>query len=930
MCPQINKKNEFELTETMWGYISMGAATYEDGYKIGKQKGNKLQYGVTLEVKNFKEFTASDDKKAPMKGWVTCENLFGEKLRISDGEYGLYWPDPQTGERRISYKFNFKDKAGKEYQFFGIKKIVSGGGIFDVLEDHTTLFADISKFDNGEKTIVAKGIIHYHVEDFPAMVFSIRTPKNDTLINRIRMTTKFFSFVSKEISEYFQAVNPFYQADYHNLACKGFSTSNNKDIEFFFFSGAHDKGFPWGDNVGFSDIGLVLKDGETWRRFALTKHAIPQLNLKITEGSYSLQGKLFEITKGYQTSFKEINQEKLPNHLRAVDATINLHFKPKLIETRNIPFETNFDNLKSAYKKKHWKKIKKSKFYKELKKIQRDIVSPGYTTEIYRLAEIEGNFKIDGVSYTIQKDESLGEGEFGKLAGLRKPKLYYNYFCAVDPDNDFLRIHIRSGILRSLSKDFLSNKAEEIMGDVVGQFSKMDLQITGEQAEDMEIEDKSALIKPREDLLEIINDHYPTATFQRRIVVLPDGANKKILALEEDMSIIDLEPDGSKETATVAAIKNPDRFKALDKVLELTGFFNLLNEAQKQSGKTKDKFSIIIKPNFSFMYSLSDITTFTDPDLVEHLIDRIYDKGYKNISVAEAHSTYTIFFTNRDIPTLARYIGLRGKNYKIIDLSENFVKHDFKRTLGKHEVHPEWKDADFRISFAKNKSHSYAFYTLTIKNIYGALPRKNKFKEYHCNEKLGIYVPTIDFIEEFPIHFGLVDGYYSADGAFGIFADTEPNFTQTIIGGNNIVAVDWVGASKMGLDPMISDYMKLAVERFGKPKIKLIGDHSVYPEWQNVPEIISEAAFAVMDRNYTFGNFLYSVMAQMDPFFTFKPDEVSRRVARFLTEPIRKIFFEWTKGDRQELTWDHLQKMFDREQLEYVKKLINAISEGFL
>jgi uncharacterized protein (DUF362 family) len=330
------------------------------------------------------------------------------------------------------------------------------------------------------------------------------------------------------------------------------------------------------------------------------------------------------------------------------------------------------------------------------------------------------------------------------------------------------------------------------------------------------------------------------------------------------------------------------------------------------------------------MYSLSDITTFTDPDLVEHLIDRIYEKGYKNISVAEAHSTYTIFFTNRDIPTLARYIGLRGKNYKIIDLSENFVKHDFKKTLGEHEVHPEWKDADFRISFAKNKSHSYAFYTLTIKNIYGALPRKNKFKEYHCRPGFGIYEPTIDFIEEFPIHFGLIDGYYSADGAFGIFADTEPNFTETIIGGNNIVAVDWVGASKMGLDPMISDYMKLAVERLGKPKIKLIGDHSIYPEWQNVPEIISEAAFEIVDRDYTFGNFLYSAMAHMDPFFTFKPDEVSRRVARFLTEPIRRILFEWTKGERQELTWEHLQKMFDQDQLEYVKKLMNAISEGFL
>jgi len=37
------------------------------------------------------------------------------------------------------------------------------------------------------------------------------------------------------------------------------------------------------------------------------------------------------------------------------------------------------------------------------------------------------------------------------------------------------------------------------------------------------------------------------------------------------------------------------------------------------------------------------------------------------------------------------------------------------------------------------------------------------------------------------------------------------------------VAVDWIAASKMGIDPMISPYMKLAVGAFGKPEISLSG-----------------------------------------------------------------------------------------------------------
>jgi hypothetical protein len=53
--------------------------------------------------------------------------------------------------------------------------------------------------------------------------------------------------------------------------------------------------------------------------------------------------------------------------------------------------------------------------------------------------------------------------------------------------------------------------------------------------------------------------------------------------------------------------------------------------------------SIHIKPNFMFMYSKKDISTFTDPILVEYLVDRIYERGYRNIAVADARSSYGFF-----------------------------------------------------------------------------------------------------------------------------------------------------------------------------------------------------------------------------------------------------------------------------------------------
>jgi uncharacterized protein (DUF362 family) len=321
-----------------------------------------------------------------------------------------------------------------------------------------------------------------------------------------------------------------------------------------------------------------------------------------------------------------------------------------------------------------------------------------------------------------------------------------------------------------------------------------------------------------------------------------------------------------------------------------TGFFHKLEESCNKSGKSKGDFLIIVKPNFMFMYSTKDPSIYTDPQLVEHLMDRMYERGYRNLACAEARSTYGVFFTNREVKTVASHIGLTEGNYRVIDLSEDLEEYSFSGKLGNHYVNREWKKADFRIAFAKNKTHTYARYTLTIKDIYGALPMENKFLEYHHSR--DIYTTTIEFIKHFPIHFALIDAYVSADGPFGIFADKNPNYTETMIGSEDIVATDWIGAAKMGLDPMASDYMKYAVEAFGKPQIKMIGDRTIYPNWVNVSDILPMVSFGILDRYYYFGNLFYSVFSYMDDFFQYKDPSVGRRFARVLADPMKTLFFQ--------------------------------------
>ncbi len=121
-------------------------------------------------------------------------------------------------------------------------------------------------------------------------------------------------------------------------------------------------------------------------------------------------------------------------------------------------------------------------------------------------------------------------------------------------------------------------------------------------------------------VLEVNNDQYPTAVLQRRIVEVEAAGGQRCLALEEDVSTTRLEAVGSTGRATVASISGQEKYSALDAVLEATRFEELLERRLAESGKRRADFRIAIKPNFMFAYNKEDRSTYTDPELVEHLV----------------------------------------------------------------------------------------------------------------------------------------------------------------------------------------------------------------------------------------------------------------------------------------------------------------------
>jgi hypothetical protein len=227
-----------------------------------------------------------------------------------------------------------------------------------------------------------------------------------------------------------------------------------------------------------------------------------------------------------------------------------------------------------------------------------------------------------------------------------------------------------------------------------------------------------------------------------------------------------------------------------------------------------------------------------------------------------------------------------------VDLTEEMVEYDYGGRLGKHYVGPTWRDADFRVSFAKNKTHVFCNYTLTLKNIYGTLPKQNKLKEYHTKREYDW--PTIETMKHFPVHFGLIDAVYSADGQFGVIVDPKPNHTKTIIGGENLIAVDWVGAQKMGLDPddpKVGRFLPLASEAFGKPEINWIGDKSVYHPWKNVSKFFIYA-LDLIEEAYDLSYWGFACLSAQDKYFAFKKKNLLVRIIRKLLTPLRRRLYK--------------------------------------
>jgi len=289
----------------------------------------------------------------------------------------------------------------------------------------------------------------------------------------------------------------------------------------------------------------------------------------------------------------------------------------------------------------------------------------------------------------------------------------------------------------------------------------------------------------------------------------------------------------------VAVQRGEDKFQILEKALDDAGLWVDIEEKLLSSGMSREKFSVVVKPNM-MMYSHKEDppATYTDIELVEHLFDMLYGKGFRSLKLVESQNVYGNWYQNRGVVNVARVSGHRPDlyGYEVCDLTEDVVTYNFHGEYLKEDpIGIAWKDGDYRISFAKNKTHVYDYYTLNLKNIYGVTPEQDKMFHYHALKEW--YGATFDILRCFPVHFGIIDAYWSADGFLGFKGTTNPKKTEIIVASKSIIAADMVGARMMGRDPRDSDLMTRCQDEWGTPSIEWVGnvdEEYIHKDWQNI------------------------------------------------------------------------------------------------
>jgi len=391
----------------------------------------------------------------------------------------------------------------------------------------------------------------------------------------------------------------------------------------------------------------------------------------------------------------------------------------------------------------------------------------------------------------------------------------------------------------------------------------------------------------------------------------------------------------------VAIVTDPqDKFRCLESALEQAGLRQALELRAQQTGTSPDQLRIFIKPDLAFFFRPA--TTITDPELVEHLVDWLHAAGYTTVTIGTARNSSSFWLENRDPLILADLAGYRFETaqhnaYEFADLSDDLCDAGLPSTSILHDssLNASWKNADFRISFAKAKTDEEFVYAGAAQNLLGVPPLEDTELNYY--HRLGPEDLASELLEHTPVHFAIIDAFVANHGSAGS-RSLLPLALSTIIASPSVTLADWTLANKLGVDPFRSPIVaKLLRERGLPAQYTVAGSLTPFPSVKNVHPMIVDSVTrrnTSLDQQRSAIAWLQQVDRQLFPFKDAVTDRVNNTLAAQFgsldSDPLAFASFlalNYSLGGLNQLN-DSSKVMFAKDKLRWMERPLNIALDG--
>ena len=258
-------------------------------------------------------------------------------------------------------------------------------------------------------------------------------------------------------------------------------------------------------------------------------------------------------------------------------------------------------------------------------------------------------------------------------------------------------------------------------------------------------------------------------------------------------------PIGSGQPVYVLQSQQRDeKRKLFRQLLEESQLAQSLARQAQHLGRPIDTLKVAIKPTFMLGYHRKDQSPLTDVVLLHDLASFLRESGCQDVVVIEGRNIYDRFFQNRSVHSVAQYFGFVSDAYRIVDSEDEQVEHHYRRGMAQYTIAHSWRDADFRISFPKIRSHPIEMALLSLGNVewVGGRCDEYLFVERQADRSTA----TMMLLDEFPPHFAILDGFENVpDGLVGMMGCRTPKFLGRFYAGGDALAVDTVALRHLGV-----------------------------------------------------------------------------------------------------------------------------------